>query len=287
MSPAEPTAVDTSESSGFAFDRGAYLKRIDCTERPAETLAFLTALHWAQLSTIPFENFDLCLNRSIALEPELLFDKLVRHRRGGYCFEVNGLFLMALRDLGFSARALLGRVHVTGRPGGRSHQVSLVTLDGQEYLLDVGFGSGTPPVPVPVELDRPVATRRGTYRLVGSETFGTMLQLEEDGSWSDLYSFDREHVCAGDIEFANHYTSTSPRSHFVTSRIAALPTDEGIVTLHERTFKRRVGAVVVEERELEEGQPYLDLLRGQFGIELDARYEDLRPLAGPGRSNGG
>lgn len=97
-------------------------------------------------------------------------------KRGGYCFELNGLFLMALKYFGFDARPLLGRVHVTGTPTGRGHQVELITIEDTLWIADVGFGEDTPAAPIPLELNRPTTLARQTVRLVDDERFGIMVQ---------------------------------------------------------------------------------------------------------------
>jgi len=101
------------------FAPDLYLARLHYAGSVRPTEDRLEVLHRAQAYTIPFENFDILLGRGIALEPAALCDKLVRRARGGYCFELNGLFLLALRAFGFDARALLARVHLTGTPTGR------------------------------------------------------------------------------------------------------------------------------------------------------------------------
>lgn len=262
----------------FIFDRDAYLKRIGFTGDISATVDCLRELHHAHQFTIPFENFDIALGRGISLEPEKLIQKLVHSRRGGYCFEVNGLMLMALKSFGFEARALLGRVHIREFPTGRGHQISLVTIGGEPWIVDVGFGGDTPRAPLPLILDQPVSAHGQTVRLVRSRLFGTMLQKHTREGWSDLYSFDMEHVCQGDIDYGNHYTSTSPKTFFVTGRTAALPVEGGLITLINMTLRKRIGGEV-KEIELEEGEAYLEALKTHFGIELDAPYEALRPLA--------
>ena len=89
------------------FDLNAYLQRLNYSGEIVPTIDRLEALHRAQIYTIPFENFDILLGRGISLDPERLFDKLVNKDRGGYCFELNGLFLRVLKAIGFNARALL------------------------------------------------------------------------------------------------------------------------------------------------------------------------------------
>ena len=261
----------------FEFNRGAYLQRINYSGETPPTLRTLKALHHAQLYTIPFENFDIQLGRGIDLTPGAIFAKLVRQMRGGYCFELNGLFLMALKAFGFNVRPLLGRVHITGTPTGRGHQIELVTIEGKQWIADVGFGAGTPRTPIPLEMDRPASHDGQTVRLVNSDLWGIMLQVLIDDQWMDLYSFDLGHVCQADIEYGNHFTSTHPSSLFVFARVAALPVERGVFTLFNNTFKRTL-AGRDEEMELEEGQTYLDALKSHFGIELNAPYESLRPL---------
>ena len=264
----------------FEFDRDAYLRRINYAGETTPTLSTLQALHHAQLYTIPFENFDIQLGRGIDLAPGAIFDKLVRRMRGGYCFELNGLFLMALQAFGFDVRPLLGRVHITGRPSGRGHQIEMVTIGGTQWIADVGFGAGTPRTPIPLRFDHPTSHEGQTVRLVDSNPWGIMLQALTNDQWMDLYSFDLGHVCQADIDYGNHFTSTHPSSLFVLARVAALPVERGVLTLFDTSFKRSI-AGRDEEVALEEGPSYLDALRTYFGIELHAAYDELRPLATP------
>jgi N-hydroxyarylamine O-acetyltransferase len=239
----------------------------------------LEALHRAQVYTIPFENFDILLGRGITLEPAALCDKLVHHKRGGYCFELNGLFLMILQAIGFEARALLARVHLyqPDPPSGREHQLLLVTLQGRPWIADVGFGGLGFRAPIPFELNHPTSHDGLTFRLVEAEPFGIMLQTLKKGQWLDLYSFDLGHVFPADIAVGNHFTSTHPNSPFTFARIVALLTPNGRVSLLNRTL-RIVTASTERVQELTEGQAYLNALKTHFGIELDAPYEALRPL---------
>lgn len=261
----------------FKFDQNKYLRRINYTGETEPTFECLKELHHAQLYTIPFENLDICLNRTIHLDPENIFNKLVSNKRGGYCYELNGLFLMAIRSFGFDARALLGRVHITSIPTGRGHQISLITIQDRQWIADVGFGRGTPRAPIPFITNQPVTNDGQTVRLVESEQFGYMLQASNNDQWENIYSFDLEHVCEGDIKYANHYNSTHLDSLFVTSRVAARPIENGVVTLFNRTLKMNHGGKE-SETNLEENHSYIDALKVHFGIQLDASYEDLKPI---------
>ena len=261
----------------FKFDREAYLRRINYKAEVNATIEFLRNIHYSQLLTIPFENFDIFLNRTIELAPKKLFDKLVHKNRGGYCFELNALFLMALQSFGFDARAVLGRVHLTGTPTGRGHQLSLITYQGNKWIADVGFGGETPRIPIPLVFNQPTTNYGQTIRFVEDEHYGIMLQSKKDTIWKNMYSFDLNYVCSGDIEYGNYYTSTSPNSFFTTERVAALPIKNGVITLSNTKLKRTLGGKETQIQ-LEENQQYIESLETYFGIKLDVSYEELMPF---------
>ena len=257
--------------SQYKFDCDAYLQRIKYSHQIYPTEKDLKDLHRAQFYTIPFENFDILLGRGVNLEPGQLFNKLVHKRRGGYCFELNGLFLMALRAFGFDACPLLGRVHITGTPSGRGHQLTLITIQGKQWIADVGFGSDTPRTPIALDQRRPVIHDGQKFRLINTTNFGFMAQTFKGGHWENLYSFDLGYVCPADIKYGNHFTSTHPDALFTNARLAALPVQNGGYTLFNNTLKITIGEKETIQ-ELAEGQPYLDALKTYFGIELDAPY---------------
>lgn len=259
------------------FNKEEYLKRINFEGVIANNFETLKAIHHAQHGTIPFENFDICLGRKIELEPKALVHKLVKNKRGGYCFELNGLLLLALTSFGFEARALLGRVHKTGVPTGRSHQVTLVTIEDKQWMVDLGFGSESPSIPIPLVYNKPVSFKNQTFRLIESKLYGYMLQTKQDNDWKNLYSFDLNHVCKGDIEYGNHYTSTNQNSFFTSSRVAALPIENGTVTILNNKLKKTINGMEYTAL-LDENQSYLNILKQEFGIVIDANFEDLKPL---------
>lgn len=259
------------------FPLDSYLARLNYSGSVQPTETQLQALHRAQVYTIPFENFDILLGRGITLEPSALYHKLVHQARGGYCFELNGVFLMALQYIGFEARALLARVHLVDPPTGRGHQLILVTIQGKQWIADVGFGGPGLRAPIPFELNR-IATQDGqSFRLVEAGPYGIMLQTLMNGAWQNLYSFDLGQVFPNDIMYGNHFTSTHPSSFFTFARVAALPTPNGRVSLFNHTL-RILSPDGEHVQELGEGQPYLDALKTHFGIELDVPYEAIRPL---------
>lgn len=262
------------------FDLDRYCQRITHQDDVKTTEDGLRSLHRRQLRTIPFENFDVLLARPIHLDPGSLFAKLVCSPRGGYCFELNGLFLHALQSFGFVARPLLARVHLSGSSViGRGHQISLVTINGREWLTDVGFGGANMREPIPLELERVTHCNGQDLRLVRVEPYGTMLQvLAGDKKWLNLYSFDREYVGPGDIKYGNYYTSTHPDSIFTQDRVAALATSNGRVALNNLSLRIVQGGREMVT-EIDDDHRYLDILKTHFGIELDVSYDMLPALS--------
>lgn len=263
-------------ADSFKFDTDAYLQRIGLSETPAADVAGLTALHEAHVFAVPFENLDIMLGRGISLEPAALFDKLVTRRRGGYCFEQNGLFLMALEALGFTARPLLARVLVDpAGPTARTHQVLLVEMDGRQWLADVGFGIGTLGRPIPMEMDNIEVIDGASYRITLKEPLGATLQRREVGDWYDQYAFSLEQVLPVDIQMGNHYTSTSPDVHFTRHRFIRLTHPLGRTDLVEMELSL-VRDGEKETRTLSGGEEYLAALKEHFGVDLDADISDFR-----------
>ena len=136
----------------MGVDLAAYLARVGLAAVPAPDLAGLFELHRAHVASVPFENLDIQMGLPIRLDLDALQDKLVRRRRGGYCFEQNTLFLAVLQDLGFDAEPWEARVRLgvtEVRP--RTHMLLRVRLGGRDWLCDVGFGGQGPVEPVPLD----------------------------------------------------------------------------------------------------------------------------------------
>ncbi|ENC6706230.1 arylamine N-acetyltransferase [Vibrio harveyi] len=261
-------------------DLQAYLKKVGISQSLNINTDTLLLLHNAQHRRLPFENFDIALGRGISVAEQDIINKLIYRERGGYCYELNALLFNVLKTIGFDARPLLGRVHLSGTPSGRTHQFTLVAMGEDKWIVDVGFGSNTPRAPLPFVLSQDIHTDLQTFRFIEHELVGYMLQVQsydDPEQWIDLYSLDFEHVFDGDIVCGNHYTSTSPNSHFTSSRVAALATDSGIITLFNHSLKYRANGEVVEI-ELEAGETYLSALKTHFGIALDADYSSLKPV---------
>ncbi|NUS44403.1 MAG: arylamine N-acetyltransferase [Mycobacteriaceae bacterium] len=202
---------------GDELDLDGYLARVGFDGPRTPSLATLRALQRAHVTTIPFENLELMAGRPIPLDLESLQRKMVRQRRGGYCYENALLFAAALERLGFDVTGLQGRVTMGAqdiRP--RTHALLWVTTadDDRAWLCDVGFGSG--PL-YPIELvasDREIAQEQWRYRLQRTGEMWELHQLCRLG-WVHRHVFTLERQYPVDYRVGNHYVSTHPRSPFL------------------------------------------------------------------------
>lgn len=248
----------------------AYFERIGYGGTPRPDRETLAALQRAHRFAVTFENFDIPLGRGIALAPERLFDKMVAGRRGGYCFEQNGLFLQVLEAIGYEARPLLARVWLGAEAiPGRTHTLNLVRLDGEELIVDVGFGGSFVP-PMALAAGAEVGTADGArHRLLADPDHGWMLERDGGEGWARQYSFNLDPAWPADLEMANHFTATWPGTRFTTLRIASAPTPDGYVSLIDRGLTTsRMGRS--EVREIGTADEYRRVLAEMFGLALSA-----------------
>jgi N-hydroxyarylamine O-acetyltransferase len=256
----------TGEWETERLDLDAYLERIAYRGALASDADTLAGLHRAHAATIPFENLDIVLGRSIELDLDSVQDKLVRRLRGGYCFEHNLLFAAVLERLGYAVTRLAARVQ-PARPGPRSHMLLRVVADAKPWLADVGFGAS---LLAPMPLESATARQGGwTYRLSPADPEPWRLLASRPDGWSDLYAFTLEPQRPIDYTVYNHYTSTHPRSPFV-GQLVVLRTEPYLqyaLRGRELTTIRPDGAT--ETRNVPVGE-LLDVLADSFGITLDA-----------------
>jgi N-hydroxyarylamine O-acetyltransferase len=248
-------------------DVSAYLDRIGYDGSLAPTADVLRQLHIAHLQTVPFENLSIHLGEPIILEENALFDKIVRRRRGGFCYELNGLFATLLRSLGFHVTML--SAGVANAQGEYSpdfdHMALMITLEDR-WLADVGFGDC---FIEPLRLDDPAEQVQGrrSYRLRTAGNECTLLRRDEDGPWQAQYRFTLESHTMPEYAPRCAYHQTSPQSHFKQGRICSRATPEGRVSLSNlRLITTRDGER--QEHELANEEEYQAALAAHFGIVL-------------------
>jgi N-hydroxyarylamine O-acetyltransferase len=247
----------------------AYLDRINYRGSLNLTGETLRELQVAHLLTVPFENLSIQAKQPIVLDDNALFEKIVRRRRGGFCYEANGLFAALLRALGFDVKMLsAGVANARGGFGPDfDHMALMITLD-ERWLTDVGFGDS---FREPLLIDKRDEQRQGerTYRIDADGTYLTLRQRDggADGEWKAQYRFTLQPYEYSDYEEMCRYHQTSPQSHFTRGRICSRATPDGRVTLSEmRLITTRSGER--QERVLANEEEYAAILREHFGITL-------------------
>ncbi|WMX44702.1 arylamine N-acetyltransferase family protein [Streptomyces roseicoloratus] len=256
---------------GEELDLDAYLARIGHSGELAPDLATLRSVHRANVETIPFENLDVALGRRIPLDVKSLQAKLVGRRRGGYCYEQNSLLAAALERIGFEVAGRGARNRSRGHADvvtPITHAVLVVTVDGEPWLADAGFGWQGPLEPVPLA-DGVRVEQDGWVFGVGVEAEGVhVLRALRPEGWTDLYAFAPHTLFPVDFELMNHYSSGHPRSRFLGQVVAHLPG----ATVRRALVRDGLTSVNVDgsrqERLVDAGQ-LVATLSEVFGIEPD------------------
>lgn len=254
--------------STSTVDVNTFLARVGVeASSVALSIEFLSALHEAVMLHVPFENLDVQMGREIVLDVQRFFRKIVDQKRGGFCFELNGLLDAALRTLGFNSKKIAARVWDGERLGPERHHMALiVSVDSQQYLFDVGFGENFRR-PLRLSLDEEQSDSSGTYRIrsLGEELLG--LEHAKDEAFQLTYAFRMEEHDLGDFVQACNTVQTSPDSIFVQKPICSLAKSNGRVSL---TRKKLIRTVHDDKQELTVARfdDVQFLLSSELGIHL-------------------
>ncbi len=259
----------------------AYFSRIGDDGPRDVSLSTLNRIVEAHVRTIPFENLDIHEGREIVLDEEKIERKLIHDKRGGYCFEQNGLMQHVLGSLGFHVQAISARVRFQ-KPRSftppRTHMFLRVELEEGPWLVDVGVGGLTPTAALQLHLDRPQVTPHETRRIVatgdwsGFDQRGPSALLYHQaligGVWEDVCEFTLEEMHPIDRELGNWFTSAHPDSHFRSQLTVARSIEAGRVTLLNRELKHRRPDGQATARTLETEEELLAALHDEFGLEF-------------------
>jgi N-hydroxyarylamine O-acetyltransferase len=220
----------------------AYFDRIGYAGVREPTLEVLRSLHSLHPAAIPFENLDPLLGRPVRLDLASLEAKLVGEKRGGYCFEQNGLLRGALETLGFAVTPLIARVvwmRAADQPlGPRNHMLLRVDIDGEPWIADVGFGGQIASAPLRLAPDIEQKTPEATFRFVRVNEAFELETLLPTG-WTALHRFTLERAEQADYEVGNWFTSTHPDVIFTHNLLAQHLTPEMRTSLFNTKLTRR------------------------------------------------
>ena len=253
------------------FDLEAYLARIGAPKLSGATRETLAVLHAAHPAAIPFENLNPLLGWPVALDAESIQNKLVHGGRGGWCFEQNALFQMALESYGFKVTTLGARV-VWNAPqeaplGARSHMLLKVEAADGVYLADVGFGGGTLTGPLEWRTDAAQQTPHERFRLTALDGATLLQEIEINGEWKPLYRFTEEPQLPADYAVSNWFLCTHESSFFRHTLTCARATPERKYALRNNELSiYSKGAI--EKRTLSTADELQACLANEIGIRL-------------------
>ncbi len=249
------------------LDISVYLKRISYDGPLATTPETLLRLHRAHMLTVPFENLSIHKGEEILLDDRALFRKIVERRRGGFCYELNGLFAWLLGALGFDVVKLSAGVasETGGFDADFDHMALMVRMEDR-WLADVGFGDS---FIEPLRMDdRGEQLQDGTGYRIESDEDRLILLRREGEEWKPQYRFSLTPYEYPDFEDMCRYHQTSPLSPFTRKRVCTRPTIDGRITLSEMRLITTSKAHR-EEQEISSEEESLAILREHFGIDID------------------
>lgn len=248
----------------------AYFERIGFAGSIAPNLQTLQALHELHPATIPFENLSPLIGEPVLLDKASVEAKLLRDRRGGYCFEQNMLFWRVLSELEYTVRPHFARViwgRPDGVPGARSHMILTLEINGVPYLADVGFGGLTLTAPLRLRPGIEQDTPHEKFRITGDEP-EYRLEVLIGADWRPVYSFDRSEMIEADFEAANYFLSTHKDSTFRNTLMAARTEKGKRFNLNDNRLSIHTTGADSEHRLIEGMEELRTVLAETFAIAL-------------------
>jgi N-hydroxyarylamine O-acetyltransferase len=247
------------------MDIKQYLERINYVGPINTSLDVLSNLQFMHLMNVPFENLDI--QNHIKIDLGNLYDKIVVRRRGGFCYELNGLFYQLLKEIGFNIKIVSARVY-NGQKGYSpefDHMALIVALDDAKYLVDVGFGEFTF-YPVIIDLNKEITDPAGIFRIeTYNEDYKVIEKKNTEGKFIPEYRFSEIKRQPAEFYDRCNFHQTSHESHFMQKRICSLPTKNGRITLTGDKLKITENGKV-KERLLNNEEEIRQVLWDYFGI---------------------
>jgi phosphoribosylformylglycinamidine cyclo-ligase len=257
-------------AGGREMNLSKYLARIGVDGadlRPdVETLRLLQLRH---LMNVPFENLDIHWHRPITLDTGRFYKKIVEEGRGGFCYELNGLFNELLTSVGFRTHLVSGRVFGPDRVPGPDfdHMAVLVHMGGEEYLADVGFGdfiSG----PLRIDPSAEQTDREGTFIIRLTEHGAFEVEKKAADGWAPECLFGRAAHALEDFAAMCEFHQSSPDSHFTKGKLCSILTANGRKTLTDTKFVVTSAGAKVETA-VDSPEKFDEILAREFSIEKE------------------
>ncbi|GAB2595981.1 arylamine N-acetyltransferase family protein [Spirosoma areae] len=250
----------------------AYLQRLQYAGPVEASVLSLQELHYHHLLSIPIENLDIHLGREISLETDDLFDKLITRRRGGFCYELNGLFYELLNQIGFRVKRVSGRAYdpEKGFNPEFDHVAIVANVDGIDWLVDVGFGRRFPLYPLAIRLDEIQHDPSGRYMITTHDADYLALKQQVDtGDWVIGYIFSLIPRQLDEFAPMCRFHQLSEASYFTQNKLCTLVTKSGRITLTDNHLKQTINGQTVETP-VTTHPHFMYLLASYFGIKLNS-----------------
>ena len=247
-----------------------YLERIGYKDNTEPALGLLNALQKKHLLNIPFENLDIHYKIPIELDPAKIFEKVVIKQRGGFCYELNGIFHELLHSIGFDVKMISARVFDQKQQVFSpefDHLAIIAKIDSVDYLVDVGFGEFAF-LPLKIELNTTQNDERGSFRIERYDDLYYKVAKRSGENWVPEYMFTLKKRDLSEFKDRCYYNQTSPLSHFTQNKFCSLATEKGRITVTANKIKITEGDKVTElQRNTEE--EFLVALEKYFHIRLN------------------
>jgi len=255
-----------------------YLSHIGYSGDQEVTLENLNKLHSCHLLAVVFENMSGIIGEKVELDPDWILDKIMKRGRGGFCFELNYIFNWLLNSLGYTVRMVSAAVAAptpTGFSFPTDHLINLVTLNGEEYLCDVGFGKHTFTTPLPLKVGVH-HNDHGLHRVVGEKGGAVEIQKLSDGQWGSKCRIDLDSErTIEDFEDQCRYHQEDSHAYMAGNSIAVryLPNGEMFTCLGQSFRHYKVGkdgeVEVIETKDDIPDPEVSQLLRDKFKLRLE------------------
>ena len=250
------------------MNKEQYLKRIGYSGEVDPNIELLSELQKAHLLNVPFENLDIHNKRAINLDINKIYKKVVENKRGGFCYELNGLFYELLLSLKFNAKRISARVY--SKEGNYSpefdHLAIIVKIGNIEYLSDVGFGEFSIK-PLKLELGKIQFDERNNYVIEKHDESNFRVSRLEDEKLIPEYIFKNLAHDLSDFNEMCTYHQTSPHSSFMKKRLISMATENGRITITGETLKISQNDLVIEKI-LKNEMEFKEELWNRFTINL-------------------
>jgi len=250
------------------MDKEKYLYRIKYSGELEPNLDLLKKLQKSHLLNVPFENLDIHNHTPIILNIDRIYEKIVQNNRGGFCYELNGLFYELLRSLGFKAKRISARVYNKdiGYSPEFDHFTIIVKIGKADYLTDVGFGEFIFE-PLELQLGKIQNDERGCYSIDTYKDDYLRVNKIEDGTSTPEFIFKKIERELVEYKEMCEYHQSNPNSHFMKKRLISLPTENGRITISGNTLKVTENKKVIEN-EIENEAEFEKELWDKFKVTI-------------------